>query len=108
MHGTILLGYLPVGKFDCYTESERSLARYQAFHSCMRIILDSLVSAGRNGVQMTCANRQIRQIHPILASYVADYSEQCLVANCMENRCSICTVNPDERGEYKISGARTQ
>ncbi|PSR97599.1 hypothetical protein PHLCEN_2v4306, partial [Hermanssonia centrifuga] len=101
MHGTVLLGYLPVGKFDCFSEGARSLARYQAFHSCMRIILDSLVEAGKSGTYVTCADRYIRFVKPILAAYVADYPEQCLVGGSMENRCPIGQIAPDKRGSHE-------
>ncbi|THG92911.1 hypothetical protein EW026_g8163 [Hermanssonia centrifuga] len=101
MHGTVLLGYLPVGKFDCFSEGARSLARYQAFHSCMRIILDSLVEAGKSGAYITCADRHIRFVMPILAAYVADYPEQCLVSGCMENRCPTGQIAPDRRGSHE-------
>lgn len=71
---------------------------YQAFHSCMRVILDSLVQLDPRGIETTCADRFKRMLRPILAAYVADYPEQCLVAGCMENRCPIGQVSPDRRG----------
>lgn len=100
MHGTILVGYLPVPKFDCFSEASRSLAKYRCFHSCMRIILRSLVKAGTDGTFMTCADRKVRKVWPILAAYVADHPEQCLVAGCMENRCSMGETGPNERGSH--------
>jgi Plavaka transposase len=106
-HGTVLLGYLPVPKFDCFTKSTRSLAKYRLFHDCMSILMESVVKASKKGEDMVCADSWIRQIWPILAAYIADYPEQCLVACCMENRCPICTVIPKERGNHIPQALRT-
>lgn len=100
-HAIILLGYLPVPKLDCCTEKTRKLMRYTIFHRCMKQITHSLIAAGTKGCKMACADGHARNVFPILAAYVADYPEQCLVACCMENRCPICQVAPDARGTHQ-------
>ncbi|KIP01994.1 hypothetical protein PHLGIDRAFT_79771 [Phlebiopsis gigantea 11061_1 CR5-6] len=97
---TVLLGYIPVSKLECFSDPEaRSLASYRLFHHCMGIMLKSLIEAGSSGVPMTCADGWVRRMYPIVAAYIADHPEQCLVTNVKENFCPRGTISPDLRGE---------
>ncbi|KAF5362997.1 hypothetical protein D9757_014080 [Collybiopsis confluens] len=105
----LLLGYLPVSKLECFSKNQRSQVAHQLFHDCMKKMLEPLESAGRNGVKMMCADGFERLAYLLLAAYMADYPEQCLICCCKENSCPRCTVKPEERGQllYNISRSPT-
>ncbi|KAF9458321.1 hypothetical protein BDZ94DRAFT_1284869 [Collybia nuda] len=96
-HACILLGYLSVDKISQanLTIREHQNCIQRLFHQSMRIILSPLIKAGKEGVKMTSADGKIRQIHPILACYVANFPEQCLVACAKYGTCAKCQTHAD-------------
>ncbi|KAL1658820.1 hypothetical protein GGF50DRAFT_66513 [Schizophyllum commune] len=60
---SILIGYLPVAKLECVPEKERSIRGYQLFHECMTHLVEALIDAGTNGVEMTCADGWVHRAH---------------------------------------------
>ncbi|KAG1821369.1 hypothetical protein EV424DRAFT_1472331 [Suillus variegatus] len=107
-HTAVLIAYLPVMKLECFSRETRSLECYQLFHYCVSQVLEPLISAGNDGIEVTCPDHKVRRMHPIVAAYVADFPEQYLVACCMENRCPKCTMGRNERGGMTKSGVHKQ
>ncbi|CAE6452458.1 unnamed protein product [Rhizoctonia solani] len=102
MYGTLLLGYLPAQKLECFTEKGKTHQKERLFHQCMAEIVRPLEQAGREGVEMACGDGEIRKCFPILAAYSADNPEQTQIACCKKNLCYRCTVGRDERGDYVV------
>ena len=88
----ILIGYLPVSKDvgENLTQRQRSARIQQLFHDSMRLILEPLIAAGEKGMEVTGGDGKVRLVFPILACYVADYPEQCLVTCAKYGTCPRC------------------
>ncbi|KAG9088545.1 hypothetical protein FRC06_001978, partial [Ceratobasidium sp. 370] len=98
---TLLVGFIPVNALTNITnKTRRQELGWQLFHTCMELILEPLKTASVTGIEMVCADGGVRRVHPILASYVADYMEQITVACTRQSRCPICLVPTNDRGDW--------
>ncbi|GBE88897.1 hypothetical protein SCP_1403050 [Sparassis crispa] len=59
-HATVLIGYIPVSKLKCFSKARRSIEGHRLFHACMTSLLQPLVKAGQDGIDMVCADGFIR------------------------------------------------
>lgn len=73
----------------------------------MKTLVEPLEKPGENGVPMTCSDGSVRLVFPILAAYVADFPEQCLISCTMKTGCPICIVDPKKRGDPPKRRTRT-
>jgi hypothetical protein len=97
---SMLVGYLPVTKLECYKKATRPKALVNLFHVCMKMVVRPLEKPGLEGMLVGCSDQLTRRGHPLLGAYVADNPEQCLVACVKQNRCHVGTVEPDKRGDF--------
>ncbi|KAJ7222751.1 hypothetical protein B0H12DRAFT_1078209 [Mycena haematopus] len=98
--GYVLLGYLPTSRMKQIKNSaarRRILAN--VFHACMSYILAPLKTAGVAGIPLTSGDGVTRRGHPIYATFIGDYPEQCLATTVKAGECPTCEVPRDELGE---------
>ncbi|KAG8940754.1 hypothetical protein FRC03_005129 [Tulasnella sp. 419] len=98
----MLLAYLPVAQFkdENLTTAEQTQAKARIFHAALRRILQPLEKAGKEGIELMSGDGKIRDCHPIVACYVADYPEQCLITCVRSGECPVCPCTRDLLGKY--------
>ena len=109
-HACVLIGYLSVDKIDSTGLSDRKHRALvqQLFHKSVQIILEPLIEAGKEGIDVTGGDGKVRRVHPVLAAYVADYPEQCLVTCSKYGTCPICQCPESSLGEATVRSSRTR
>ncbi|KAJ6540166.1 hypothetical protein DFH09DRAFT_1249545 [Mycena vulgaris] len=105
----VLLGYLSVDKIIRKGLSKQSVKtrNQKLFHASMRLILQPLIEAGNNGMEVVGGDGKVRLVFPILASYVADYPEQCLVGCSKYGTCPKCQRSAADLQDPVPGAART-
>lgn len=95
----VLIAYLSVDKIsDGLSSTALRVRNYELFHRSMALVLQSLKVAGNPrgpGISMIGGDGMVRIVYPILATYVADYPEQCLVTCTKYGTCPKCQQKAD-------------
>ncbi|KIK74390.1 hypothetical protein PAXRUDRAFT_86115, partial [Paxillus rubicundulus Ve08.2h10] len=88
-HACMLITYLSVSKEvgRNLTKKQRSSRLQQIFHDSMRLVLEPLIQTGKEEMEVVGGDGKVRRVHPMLACYVADYPEQCLVTCAKYGTC---------------------
>ncbi|KAJ7078689.1 hypothetical protein B0H15DRAFT_924756 [Mycena belliarum] len=87
----VLLGYLPTSKMKSIkNKAARRRVLGNVFHACMTFILAPLKAPGATGMPVTSGDGVTRRSHPIYATFVGDYPEQCLTAGIKAFECPTC------------------
>jgi hypothetical protein len=95
--GQILLAYLPCTHLMHITnKAARRHTQANLFHAAMGYILEPLKGAGIQGIEIASGDGVIHRGHPILAAYVGNYPEQCLVTGAFTGDCPGCDCPRNE------------
>ncbi|KAG8705030.1 hypothetical protein FRC09_003197 [Ceratobasidium sp. 395] len=108
-HATIVIGYLPIDEFsDVPGKVLRTRLKGELVHRAMKTIMEPLEDAGRNGVDMWCADGWLRRVYPMLAAFVGDWPEQCDMSCVVRSGCPKCVTRTRRRGNEQPAGPRTR
>ena len=92
LRASLLIGVLSTDKITTsgLSEDAKRVRMHRLYHESMKVILEPLIEAGKEGIELTNAKGEMVVAHPILACCVADYPEQCLMTGSKYNSCNKC------------------
>ena len=65
----------------------------------LKVILEPIRDASRPGMDVRCADNAVRRCFPRLATWIADYPEQCTIHGIFKNQCMWCECPSGQLGE---------
>lgn len=69
----------------------------------MSFLIELLKEVGMAGITMMSSDGVWCHCHPILAVYIGDYPEQCLVAGAYNGDCPVCNCKHNKLGTFPSS-----
>lgn len=101
LHTHILVGYLPTDRLSSIEDTKiRKLTKWDLKHACLHEIFSPLMGIGQFGVEWKSADGKVRRCHPIIASFVIDYPEQCETIGVVGGECVLCKCPHNRLGEH--------
>jgi hypothetical protein len=87
----ILIGRLPKSPNGPKTHTNRF-----AYHKCIATVLHTLKQPAMSGLAVLCADSRTHHAIPPIASFLADYPEQCTATMVNNGGCPRCEICPDD------------
>ncbi|KAG7096157.1 hypothetical protein E1B28_006830 [Marasmius oreades] len=99
-YAQILIAYLPTTKLtQIKVKASRRRILANLFHTCMSFVINPLIPAGKDGMNLSSGDGAVRRGFPIFAGFVGDYPEQLLVTARKNSECPVGDAERDELGD---------
>ncbi|KAG0698800.1 hypothetical protein DFH29DRAFT_983755 [Suillus ampliporus] len=104
----LTLGNIPRAIHENQGNTLRGFARVHClFHASLRIILDPLKEAGKEGIEVVGGDGLVHMVFPSLPAML-DYPQQCLVTCTKYGTCPKCRARAEELAEIQMFTRCTQ
>jgi len=103
----ILIAYIPIPVFKEKPELHTALQQ-RLFHQCLKIVLESLKTTGKEGETFRDSYGDQRICYPRIAAYLADYPEQILINCAAAYNSPVTTAKFHGLGDAKPHARRTK
>ncbi|KAF8473800.1 hypothetical protein BDZ91DRAFT_845281 [Kalaharituber pfeilii] len=110
MNAWIPLALLPISPkrvsgIDGYSIDTQKQESLDVIHKLLAYILKPLSNpACRKGIEMVCADEQVRLCIPRVSGWLADHPENCTIHGIKSNLCTICSSPKKQLGELPEPG----
>jgi hypothetical protein len=98
----VLLALLPVpnklSHLSAKTDRQIRECNADVLHKALATILQPLNAAGKEGIDLECADKCKRRCYPVLAAWIADYMEYAKLLHLKKQACPVCTVEDHQLG----------